>query len=107
LIILDLSWPSEAMRDRLQRRAHVVHIRRSHRFLRQRLAVELERSGDWFLGGTVPPAGVELDFDALLARREPILCGAETVLEAGDLHANRVAAMLLDSLERIADVDSC
>ena len=39
------------------------------------------------------------------ARRDSIFCDAEIVLEAGDLHANRIAHMLLESLEQIVDVE--
>lgn len=106
LIILDRAWPSMATRDTLRRRTHFVYLQRSIDFLRQAFAEELQRTGDWILRGRPGSAGDEIGLPELHARREPILCDAEIVLEAGDLHAHRIASMLLESLEQIVDVET-
>jgi len=104
LIILDCAWPSMAARGLLRDRTHFVHLHRSPAFLRHRFATEIQRTGDWILEELADFAGAETGEVDLRGRRDTILCAADTVLEAGDLH--RVAEMLMESLERIIEVET-
>jgi shikimate kinase len=106
LIVLDRAWPSIAARGTLRDRTHLVYVHRSREFLQDRLAAEVERAGDWILAEPRETAVTETGEAGVHARREPILSSAETVLEAGDLHAHRVAEMLLESLERIVELET-
>lgn len=108
IVVLDRAWPPPSAQEILSRQALFVRIDRPADYLARRWAVELERSGDWLLGGAslrlpIQDAG---DLQPFFAQREVLLREAQIVLEAGDQHANRVADLLLESFEQISGAET-
>jgi shikimate kinase len=106
LIVVDRAWLPLSAREILRRRTRFVFIRRPADYLLERLDQELRRSGDWILGGLQAPIRDVVDLKPLLDRRELLLRESRIVLDGGSGHANRVAEVLLDSLERICGADA-
>lgn len=108
IVVLDRAWPPPTAREILARQALFVQIHRPADYLARRWEAELERSGDWVLGG----ASLELpirdarDLEPFFARRETLLRESQIVVEAGDQHANRVADLLLESFEQISGAET-
>jgi len=108
IVVLDRAWPPPTAREILTRQAIFVQIHRPEDYLARRWAAELERAGDWVLGGSslrLPIQDVR-DLQPFFAQREPLLRESQIVLAAGDQHANRVADLLLESFEQISGAET-
>ena len=101
LIVLDRVWPAASARELLCSRMDFVHVRRPTAWLLERLPEEVRRAGDWILEGAATPKSADHALLVHLERREPLLREAGIVLEAGFMHANQVADVLIDSLEQL------
>lgn len=101
LIVFDRVWPAASTGETLCSRTDFVYVHRPIEWLLERLPEEVRRAGDWILEGASTPKSADHAMHVQLARRERLLREAGFVLEAGVMHANQVAEVLIDSLEQL------
>lgn len=103
LVVIDRAWPSRAVRDTLRRRTLFLHLQRPEEYLARHFDEELRRAGDWILRDFVAASGAPVGLRELCAHREELLREAEIVFAGGELHAQPLAQLLLESLERLVE----
>lgn len=103
LIVVDRAWPSMAVQETLRRKTLFLHLQRPYDHLARHFDEELRRAGDWILRDPLPSTGATAGLREICAHREALLREAEIVVEGGELHAQPLAQLLLESLERLVE----
>lgn len=110
VIVLDRAWPRRDLQRLLSDRVDFVHVLRAQEYLLDRMRKELYGPANWLLQGEpkeiCDPGRWPDTLDAWLARRAPLLDFASVLLDAERLHPHRVAGLLMESLDSVAETQA-